>query len=245
MRVDVLLPTTVYLWFELLPNGEDLYLDTSADTSVGSAPEWMEYDFDLDIIIDPQWRREESGLGWIFTRTWHEWGLREGIAPWQPFLLKVCEPVYDKIWTDCGYEYDVEWDWDIVEVQALPPDQVLRRWVTWHRWRDRYERRMKAAMQAFKELRYGDLSAMYLNTFHYWTRSGHSDCPPDGVGVRLCSNHTQIPGYMKGSWADMAEGRDNGGDRNVAFARLAPQALQINPVLTEAKLRELPQHWGG
>ena len=61
--------------------------------------------------------------------TYARFGLENGIAPYQPFLLRFPMPHYSKHWTDCGYEYDVDYDGvEVMRVVPWPPARVLKQW---------------------------------------------------------------------------------------------------------------------
>lgn len=70
----------------------------------------------------------ESLLDWSSTDdlpTWARFGLEHGIAPFQPFLLRLPRPLYTR---DSEGEYDVEYDFGVMRVWPLDPDSALKRW---------------------------------------------------------------------------------------------------------------------
>lgn len=92
-------------------------------------PEWL------------YWEEHEEGIvGAIYNSleydvhddmpTWARWGLENGVAPFQPFLLRFPMPHYMKhyIWEYGCYEYDVEYDWDIMRALPWPKEKVLFQW---------------------------------------------------------------------------------------------------------------------
>lgn len=90
-------------------------------------PEWFFYEMGqegLPGIIDP------SNYSWPNhdLDPWAVFALCNGIAPFQPFLLRIPMPHYSRTYGDWGYEYDVEYDHEVIAVQPLSEKQKLQRW---------------------------------------------------------------------------------------------------------------------
>lgn len=91
-------------------------------------PEWFYYEMEQDGLSS---FLNSYNLGYSWDDTFPEmarWGLENGIAPFQPFLLRFPMPYYSKSWTDCGYEYDVDYSWEIMRVLPWPTEKVQKQW---------------------------------------------------------------------------------------------------------------------
>lgn len=107
--------------------------------------------------------------------------------------------------------------------------------------RARYREYACEEMRKFKETRKNDVRSMYLQVGLYFAHGCYDEMQmPDGVYIRLCSEHTQVDGLAKFAWHDMVEGRDDNGDRKVAMDRLVENAKKTLPNLTEETIRGLP-----
>lgn len=92
-----------YLWLVLEADERerDLEPEHAGFAEEGRCPEWVDYvleEFGLRHVLGCE---DDDVL---------DWSIREGIAPGQPFLVYVERPWTDKFWTDCGYEYEVEYN---------------------------------------------------------------------------------------------------------------------------------------
>lgn len=256
---DIFLSTGIYMWFQLKENGEDLTLVTvnnynggdggdGGDSSVnrgnaafiGDMPEGL-----VDITTELGWdsafyvafTTEESGLGWVFDTSWTEWALRNGVAPYQPFLIKMDGlPTY---YATCD-EWDVDFaPWEIVEKEPWSAFEVSRHWEHWFMMRTRYRERARVQMRRLLYLRKHDLNAMYISVDTYWPRGCVEGCFPDGLRVSLYSRHTSVEGFNKCAWNSLAEGRDDTGNRGVALNRLIEKVRETLPHLSEEFIRVL------
>jgi len=81
-------------------------------------PGWLDYemgeigiDYMLDIGVD------------------HErWALREGVAPGQPFLIRIEPPrYYQDYWGEC----DVEYEWELLDKKPYTDAMALEAWLAW------------------------------------------------------------------------------------------------------------------
>lgn len=148
---------SAYVWFVVTPDGEDLSFERWGDeTWAGYRPDpppppddpanlqnqWDVLKFGFP-SQDHEWLQEEvSNVGWpslldatdYHRRTWYgyefeiiQWALEHGIAPDQPFLVRIDPPHSYRV----SYEYD-EWDTEhhseVVTVTPLDPAEGARRW---------------------------------------------------------------------------------------------------------------------
>lgn len=261
-HTDMFLSTGIYIWFQLKENGEDLTLVTvnnhgeenAEDTindytmnsdrdvvmTVGDMPEEL-----TDIVTDVGWNSvfsvafttEESGLGWVFGTSWTEWALRNGVAPYQPFLIKMDGlPTY---YATCD-EWDVDFaPWKIIEKEPWSAFKISRRWEHWFMMRTRYRERARGQMRRLLHLRKYDPNALYITFDTYWPRGCVEGCFPDGLRISLCSRHTSVEGFNKCAWNSLAEGRDDTGNAGEALNRLIEQARETLPHLSEEFIRRL------
>lgn len=200
-------------------------------------PGWLHdeiNDSGWDIILSPQHRTTESGLGWVFATTWTEWALREGIAPGQPFRIRVWPPEYSQ---DYWGEWDCEWYWEHVDKMPYDNEDTLAAWEAWLKGLWTYRALAREAMHAFREKRRTDVEAMYLHKSFYWP-GGHFDemTPPGGLSVSLCSKHTQVEGLGKFSWQELVTARQDDGDHQKAMEALRAQVAERFPHVDLDKL---------
>jgi len=112
---------TALLTFVLEP--ADLDLDLQCDTIL---PDWLvekvaeKVALGWAVIFDPPYR-EETQYGLTCETTWTEWGLRRGVAPSQPFQIR--------IYTEEGTD---EVSWEFVGL-VTPPDtaDTIAAWLMW------------------------------------------------------------------------------------------------------------------
>lgn len=126
--IDVFTPTKAYLWLRLWWDGDDFDIELAGDAGVGDRPAWLDYELSGEgpgweglIGADPCWLC--NGFG-----TWTMWALKHGVAPRQPFLVCLHEPVYSR---DYWGEHDVDYESEFVRAMPWPADRTTR---TWHRY---------------------------------------------------------------------------------------------------------------
>jgi hypothetical protein len=88
-------------------------------------PEWLDYEMSnegmagiMEYCLDYHWQDDMP--------TWVRFGMEHGIAPFQPFLLKLPMPHYSG--PDYYGEYDVEYDYDIMHIVPQPIEETLMQW---------------------------------------------------------------------------------------------------------------------
>lgn len=235
--VDFYSKAVVRVWLMMDPtNGLDL--EEVGEESVGEPPEWLVYE------------RENQGWDDILGISYTDdkmlrWGLENGIAPGQLFLVELPHPRYSKHWTDCGYEYDVDYAPSIVRVRPMKPSCAARAFEReWSRIAEGREWRAERE----KEQRYlvrTDVKSMFVQSEVYFSsgQSLYDDMEmPSGVRYSLCSN-ANIDKRAAGRWvtATLVSGEDDGGDYKKAFERLVECAVRELPGLCAEVIRTLPQ----
>lgn len=242
LLVDFYSESVVRVWLMMDPaNGLDL--EEVGEDSIGDSPEWLGL--------------ERENLGWddilgvgYSDNKMLKWGLEEGIAPGQPFLVELPHPHYSKSWTDCGYEYDVDFAPEIVRVRPMSARAVAR---AWERERDYVEKaRVWKAERAEKQrwLVRTDVKALVVESCVYFApgQSSYDDmCMPSGIRYNLCST-ASIDKKVSGRWptATLARGEDDDGDHTRAFERLVEEVTKCLPGLSPEVVRTLPRrssHW--
>lgn len=227
--VDSFTTTAIRVWLVYDPLDGITRMDV--DDTIGEPPDW----FDLE-VTETGW---EYLLGLDSSRPMKilTWGLNEGIAPGQPFLVDVSFPFYSRVWTDLGYEYDVEVTVEVVDrARCAPADPSAA-----------FERAVAevvgeeaAAVRAAAErdhlLRH-NLEHMQLCGYVYFAanQSTYDDMEmPAGYGWALESRHPA------GFWVPIEHGRDDGGSREAALDDLVVRAARTLPHLTPTFIRALP-----
>jgi len=117
-RIDLIGPDTCRIWFQI--EG----CDGVSRCGVGSCG------------IDPHEANPDSWYSWvqdaieIFIETatepedWDMWGLRQGIALYQPFLVELRPPVYSRC-GEYGMDVDVDFDFDIIAALRWPNTRTV------------------------------------------------------------------------------------------------------------------------
>jgi hypothetical protein len=99
----------------------DLFGDERREYQVTGPCPWLQFELQED-----SWG-PLLGIGYPLDE--ERWLLENGVAPGQPFKVRIEQPHYYKSWTDCGYEYDCDYgDWDIVERASWDRDRVMLAW---------------------------------------------------------------------------------------------------------------------
>lgn len=205
----------MYVWYRLVLCGGDLSPESCSLDSRGRIPKWSESgDMDLEEIL---------GVEWHLGERWLRWALEQGVAPGQPFLVRIAEPRYYR----CSYEYDewdCEWDAEVVRVMPRRPDQSLRAWTRALQEAQRYRVFRDEQARKLMHRRITNHRAFVIQTDHYYAHGYYDEIPPDGIIVRLCSKNAKD--Y---SPYPLAEGRDNDGRYEVAFRDLLKQVQKQYP----------------
>lgn len=92
-------------------------------------PDWYAYDIretGLGDVIDPG-RMQNWGDQFD---AWAFWALENGLAPLQPFLLRIPMPRYTRSYLyEYGcYEYDAEYSHDVIDRIPMKDSQALKQW---------------------------------------------------------------------------------------------------------------------
>jgi hypothetical protein len=237
--VDFFSKEVVRVWLAL--DFAEGCVDEVGEDEVGVRPEWLQY--------------ELENLGWkdildVYSDRMLRWGLEMGVAPGQPFLLEVPHPHYSKDYNYeyGGYEYDVNFEWEVLRTRPMPPKQVAALW----------EREVDAAAEARawkadrdakqKYLVRSDVKAMRVECAVYFGshQSTYDDMTmPSGIRYSLCST-ASIDRRVSGKWttATLVSGEDDDGDHNKAFERLVEKAMKELPGLSAEVVRALPRRSG-
>lgn len=197
---------TCYVWVALEESGEDLDLcmigndpPMMKDREGEPTGHWLEFELNQagwECIISPEHTTVDSSQGWCFGQTWVNFALREGLAPRQAFLLKLDPPVYSQsydYWSG-GYEYDVEYSWEIIAREPYSQKKALRAWDKWINHWQNYTQAAEKAMAELKQKQVTDFAAMYIHWDGYWTGPYDEMTPPNGVICNLCTRHTDVTG---------------------------------------------------
>lgn len=238
--VSIFSEELVYMWYildygdyvENEPFPEDLYLMRLDTDSVGIQPEWLdeeEGDLGPDFFVEPGWSTEDTGEGWVFITTWARWGLMNGIAPRQPFLVRIEKPIWR---IDYWGEADVEICWDMIYVKKISEFEKCIRWERFFEHRAKYREQSINKMRYLESVRANDKSAMYIS---YNVYGGYRS--PVEYSVCLNSKHTNIIGLNKTTWPSIAEGR--GKTREEAFNNMVSSAKFRTIGLTKKQIERM------
>lgn len=227
------------VWLALVEEGgEHLYLERVGDEEVGEMPRWLECELDVD-----GWDML-PGLGDSYAvgfNGYARWGLKNGIAPYQPFLVWFERPRYYR----CSYEYDewdADWTWDIKEVLPISDFDAERRWE--HYLRDRFiAEEMMTHEASYWEHQHRirvDCMAIHTEVLTSYRNDMHS---PNGIRLTIRSSITD----WRGGWhtADLLEAsvREHNSSyedhKAKAMTLLVEKAKEKLPHLTETQIRNM------
>lgn len=224
-----------YMWVCLISDGSwGFDLHHLEHMSLGTLPTWwdsLEGDEVEQALDIPRGDYGEGARRWM---------LEEGIAPGQPFRIRFGMPIGTSYDTDCGREYDVEYDIEILEVYQWPPERAaaahLKARASAHEAKQGMEilgLQQKLAAETCRTLR-----VVYDSYFAPGQNSGDDMCMPAGISARLESQPD--PG---GWWRPLAWGKSDKGRREVALRNLQHEVFASLPVLADVDVAKLPSTW--
>lgn len=188
----------VRVWLRLRPDNysEDLEPSERITRTIGRPPEWFVEDMwqTIEDACSPPWHCVESGEGWYFTETWTRWALRRGIAPGQPFLLRIEEPVWSQ---DYYGECDSSIEGEVVRMEEWSKQRIVNAWHGWQQQQLRARERARCNMRKLKQRQRLDRSAMYVRSYSWGV---HSQAL---VRWSIYSRHRQVKGSSKGSCGEL------------------------------------------
>lgn len=196
-------------------------------------PEWFEWEVSnggIETFIGPAWKHPDDG-DLMAPATWAAWALEEGIAPEQPFLLRIGIPRYSR---DYYGECDVDYEYNIERTLPLSSQEAFERWTKFfNEVRDDRAALLKQRAK-LKELARTDLDALFLRRDVYFSGPSTYDdmAMPNGVSVVLYSSH--------GQWTQLASGRDDDGEFKTAMDQLVAEVAKRYPHIPEDFVRHLP-----
>ena len=240
--MDFFSKAVVRVWL-VLDRQNDLSMEECGEDEIGERPEWLQYELEnmsWSDILDARLYGEHK----------LSWKLENGIAPGQPYLVELPHPHYSKSWTDCGYEYDVDYSPEILRTRPMKPSVIasgLEREQNYiakaREWKAEYDAKQQFLVRT-------DVKAMFIEMQVYFGRhqSSYDDmCMPSGIRYDLCSN-ASINKRERGRWrtATLAQGEDDDGAHDKAFEKLVEEAVKRLPGLSPEVVRALPRrsgHW--
>lgn len=226
---DAYAEDAVLIWYRLVPEDQgDLAPEPCGTNWVGGTPKWWrDPDDDLSMILDPGSSRD-TYEGYSFNCAWMTWALENGLAPGQPFLMRIQAP----LWTKCSYEYD-EWDceWSSDVVRRMP-NSFARARASWSLALARiqaYRRAFVQRYEAHRALQDDAVTAYALRPYVYGGRVRLALCSEFGLtGVRK-----RTPKQM----AEMASAEGEGYQE--AFRNLIHVLREKRPGVSIPKVLEL------
>jgi hypothetical protein len=250
--VNVYTPKEVRIWYRMWPNREDLlpepcdeFFSPEEVYDIGEPPEWMG-DMDLDVVLSPSWPHEVKEGGSSFYYQWVYWALGQGLAPRQPFQLRIFEPKYSSYWTDCGYECDEDWAWEICDRIPLSDRIAADRWSRFMKHAQLSRARIVEQLRESREAQLQDMGSMYLKYDGYWTHGYYDEmCPPNGIRVLLMTRNEGKIKYQpwRGCNTCLGQGEDDNGKTEVALGKLLEVVSSNLPHIPPEAIKSLPVRW--
>lgn len=197
MRVNIYTERLVRVWLMLDPKDDLEIVACDVDEELGQPPEWFTYESGeggWEMILNVPWlhsSKDAEGNDWVESRLL--WGLQEGIAPGQPFLVEFPCPHYTVSQTMDGTEYDTDYDnVDIIQILPWSQKRIATAWEKELRATLQYRKATASYRRKLREKQRSDVKSMYILTSHFCL--GH--CEPDwcsgphGLRIALCSTAT-------------------------------------------------------
>lgn len=238
--LDLYTPDWARIWFHLVPEGFDLDIEDCGEDTLGVATGSIAYETDqngFDAWVGSCEASGQTQRGRFSWRCdWAQWALINGIAPRQPFLLHLHSPYYSKSWTDCGYEYDCDCEFEVMRVVYWSPSKCASYWDRWLRGvQAGYDADMRnATHQDIQLLR--DRSALKVISGMYVSHGYYDEMDmPDRYRLTLTSKHYHrfskvvLPSVDSDSWDE-------------AYTKLTKAAQSFYPDITAEFLRSITQH---
>lgn len=213
--VNVLDPKgDAYVWLFMDTEGDDLcWPEAAEERTVGEMNPVLQDEIDcngMDFIFD------DLPFGTGYRTRNITWALKHGVAPGQPFLLRIGEPRI----VNCGGYYEQEWDveHDVEFIRRIewPIDQVTEAWRSFWVESRRFKAIMKKRKRTLHTMKLRAVDKMKFNIEVYpgnnggWGNSSY-DYPPAGLIYQIVVQTFHTPfGIVMGP---VAEVRDPDGNR--------------------------------
>jgi hypothetical protein len=154
--------------------------------------------------------------------------LREGIAPDQKFLVRMHRPTYTR---DYWGEYDCDFDIEILHIEPLAAQEILRRWEIHFTDQKSYISETLQKNQEIREKQLVDFDSMYIQSVEY--SSGRHWLDARRYGCNLLTKHRfwNLSNLLAHGEAD---------ERGLAMDRMIAKAITSIPGLTEERIRKMP-----
>lgn len=207
--------TEAYVWLQLVQTCSDLEIEEIASHCEGDLPPWWEEVMELgglDAQMDIPWRGEGPRI--------LDWAIREGLSPYQPFLLQVRRPEYFQ---------DFEGEWDCTTsvriVRKLPPQIGCRKFeqIVAEIFEDL---RLHAAhLEDLRRAQWADWERLFLGWDFYCVGVYREYSVPTGISCLLRTSRVSLDKEDCGCF-NLLVGRSDCGWRDEAKARLKAQAVK-------------------
>jgi hypothetical protein len=231
------------LWCRLVPDHADLYLEELDVLQEGNSPPWMVDDssFCLQDVVTPDSRYERVD-GLELRCGWTRWALEHGVAPGQPFLLRVHATEGSSSFNGETTEYDSWNDWELLRVRPWPARKVLRSWTRWladrvHGARMAEAHRPRRFEQA--QLGPGDGCFEVHGQPYFAPGQNSSDDMEMPLGYRLSLRYRN-----RGWWETLATGSSDSGSQEEAVRALLANCVRLPYLrLSPEEIQALPRRW--
>jgi len=221
--------------------------DEVGETDIGSRPEWLQWELEnmswADILSVRGRYTAADEDGNSFDDSMLIWGLHEGIAPGQPFLLWMEHPHYYTSNTENGVEHDVDYSWEIERVFPWPLKKVATLFEGWRDGVMKYREAERLRRRKEKHVQRTDVKSMFLDFEPYFSNGSWADDMASPTGIRYSLRTTATLAKKKPGWATatLASGEDADGDHEKALQCLIEQAVKALPGLSPEAVRSLPK----
>jgi hypothetical protein len=226
-----------HIWYLFTEEGSDLELEECADEEQGEKPEWLTYEieysghdiYDFGGSTETHVTFGPEGIGRTAT-----WALENGIAPYQPFRIRIEPPRY----YNCSWEYpqemDVEHTWWVDRVMRISDFDASRRWEHWLADRKMHFEMTDDHSRWKNNILAHTVEWMHLDWNPYHSSKAYRDGYPDGISVSLVSN-----GWIEGHHEHRrwASGYSDDGDRDEALRAMLKEAKKQLPHIHGNKIR--------
>ncbi len=233
--IDLYTPEEVRIWVSIpLAYWE---VDKVSDDEFGHEPEWFRellHDSGMSEIIETLRPVDRAPISFF---------LAHGIAPKQPFQLSIRRPRYYRSGGyEYPYEYDVEFNVDIIGKQPWPLEKVAVALLEEIEAQKSLKVEKVKREEAFRFLSRTRTDCMFVTSEVYFAhgQSTYDDMEmPRGFRYVLCSSAT-LDGKNNG-YCHLVSGGDDGGDVTKALAIFLDHISSELPGLSEEQVKHFPR----
>lgn len=232
------------VWCRLTSSFTDLELVEMDVDQEGNSPSWVvdDHSFCLTDAVSAD-SKYEVVEGLELRCGWSRWALEHGVAPGQPFLIRVHATEGSSSFNGETTEYDSWNTWELLAIRPWPARKVLRSWTRFFAERI-HGARMAAARhpRRFEQAQLGPGGGCY--EIHSWPYFAPGQHPSDDMEMPA-GHQMALRVRGPGGWCEtLATGRSDRGDPEEAMTALLANCVRLPYLrLSPKEIQALPRRW--